>query len=107
VVIAPEVDEAAVAAAARKKNVRLLACGRRWPAARRGLEYKRVGGGLLVQSADELCLDEAALRVVTRRSPPRRRWPTCCSPGSVAWFVKSNAIVYARDGRPSASAPDR
>jgi phosphoribosylaminoimidazolecarboxamide formyltransferase / IMP cyclohydrolase len=47
-----------------------------------GREYKRVGGGLLVQTADDLCLDEReALRVVTRRRPGERRWPTCCSPG--------------------------
>jgi len=40
------------------------------------MEYKRVGGGLLVQTADELCLDASALRVVTRRVPTRPRWRT-------------------------------
>jgi phosphoribosylaminoimidazolecarboxamide formyltransferase / IMP cyclohydrolase len=98
VVIAPEVDEAAVAAARRKKNVRLLACGDLQHAAR-GLEYKRVGGGLLVQSADELCLDESAVRVASRRQPGEREMADLLFAWKVAWFVKSNAIVYARDGR--------
>jgi phosphoribosylaminoimidazolecarboxamide formyltransferase / IMP cyclohydrolase len=98
VVIAPEVDEAAVAVARSKKNVRLLTCGplERAP---RGLEYKRVGGGLLVQTADELCLDEAALRVVSRRQPSEREMADLLFAWNVAWFVKSNAIVYARDGQ--------
>ncbi len=98
VVIAPEVDDAAVAAARRKKNVRLLACGPLGPGGR-GLEYKRVGGGLLVQTADELCLDEAALRVVSRRQPTDSEMADLLFAWKVAWFVKSNAIVYARDGR--------
>ncbi len=98
VVIAPEVDDAAVAAARRKKNVRLLACGP-LDSRGRGLEYKRVGGGLLVQTADELCLDEAALRVVTRRQPTDAEMVDLLFAWKVAWFVKSNAIVYARKGR--------
>jgi phosphoribosylaminoimidazolecarboxamide formyltransferase / IMP cyclohydrolase len=98
VVIAPAVDEAAVAVARRKKNVRLLTCG---PLAQapRGLEYKRVGGGLLVQSADEWCLDENALRVASRRAPTEREMADLLFAWKVAWFVKSNAIVYARDGQ--------
>ncbi|MEQ8482819.1 MAG: bifunctional phosphoribosylaminoimidazolecarboxamide formyltransferase/IMP cyclohydrolase [Pseudomonadales bacterium] len=98
VVIAPQVDDAAVAVAARKKNVRLLACGD-LPGAARGLEYKRVGGGLLVQTADELCLDQASLAVVSRRQPDQREMADLLFAWRVAWFVKSNAIVYARDGR--------
>jgi phosphoribosylaminoimidazolecarboxamide formyltransferase / IMP cyclohydrolase len=96
VVIAPEVDEAAAALAGRKKNLRLLACGP-FDAPSRGLEYKRVGGGLLVQTADELCLDEQALRVVTRRRPDDAEMADLRFAWKVAWFVKSNAIVYARD----------
>jgi phosphoribosylaminoimidazolecarboxamide formyltransferase / IMP cyclohydrolase len=96
VVIAPHVDEAAVAVAARKKNVRLLACGD-LPGTPRGLEYKRVGGGLLVQTADELCLDDVALRVVTRRQPKPGEMADLLFAWKIAWFVKSNAIVYARD----------
>jgi phosphoribosylaminoimidazolecarboxamide formyltransferase / IMP cyclohydrolase len=96
VVIAPEVDDAAAALAGRRKNVRLLACGP-LDAGSRGLEYKRVGGGLLVQTADELCLDEGAMRVVTRRRPGDAQMADLLFAWKVAWFVKSNAIVYARD----------
>ena len=96
VVIAPEVDESAVAEARRKKNVRLLRCGA-LTAAGRGLEYKRVGGGLLVQTADELCLDPERLRVVSRRQPSEREMADLLFAWKVAWFVKSNAIVYARE----------
>ncbi|HEX7037725.1 MAG TPA: bifunctional phosphoribosylaminoimidazolecarboxamide formyltransferase/IMP cyclohydrolase [Pseudomonadales bacterium] len=96
VVIAPEVDESAVAEARRKKNVRLLRCGALTGAAR-GLEYKRVGGGLLVQTADELCLDPEQLRVVSRRQPSEREMDDLLFAWKVAWFVKSNAIVYARE----------
>jgi phosphoribosylaminoimidazolecarboxamide formyltransferase/IMP cyclohydrolase len=78
--------------------VRLLACGD-LPGAARGLEYKRVGGGLLVQTADELCLDQASLAVVSRRRPDQREMADLQFAWRVAWFVKSNAIVYARDGR--------
>ncbi|MEM9620730.1 MAG: bifunctional phosphoribosylaminoimidazolecarboxamide formyltransferase/IMP cyclohydrolase [Pseudomonadota bacterium] len=98
VVIAPEVDAAAVEVAKQKKNVRLLSCGQ-WQAPQRGLEYKRVGGGLLVQSADELCLDEDALAVVTAQQPSEAQMADLLFAWKVAWFVKSNAIVYARDGQ--------
>jgi phosphoribosylaminoimidazolecarboxamide formyltransferase/IMP cyclohydrolase len=98
VVIAPVVERSAVEVAKRKKNVRLLSCGEFVPAAR-GMEYKRVGGGLLVQTADELCLDEGALRVVTRRVPTDAEMADLLFAWKVAWFVKSNAIVYARDAQ--------
>jgi phosphoribosylaminoimidazolecarboxamide formyltransferase/IMP cyclohydrolase len=98
VVIAPVVERSAVEVAKRKKNVRLLSCGEFVPAAR-GMEYKRVGGGLLVQTADELCLDAAALRVVTRRVPTEAEMADLMFAWKVAWFVKSNAIVYARDAQ--------
>jgi phosphoribosylaminoimidazolecarboxamide formyltransferase/IMP cyclohydrolase len=96
VVIAPRVTDDAVAVARSKKNVRLLACGEP-SGASRGLEYKRVGGGLLVQTADEWMLDEAALRVATRRQPTEREMADLLFAWKVAWFVKSNAIVYGRD----------
>jgi len=96
VVIAPSVDRSAVEVAKRKKNVRLLSAGEFVPGAR-GMEYKRVGGGLLVQTADELCLDPVELRVVSRRTPTATELADLMFAWKVAWFVKSNAIVYARD----------
>ncbi|MEM7096760.1 MAG: bifunctional phosphoribosylaminoimidazolecarboxamide formyltransferase/IMP cyclohydrolase [Pseudomonadota bacterium] len=98
VVIAPEVAPEAVEVASAKKNLRLLSCGD-FSSASRGLEYKRVGGGLLVQDADELCLDESALRVVSRKQPDDKMMQDLLFAWKVGWFVKSNAIVYARDGQ--------
>ena len=96
VVIAPDVDEAAVDVARRKKNVRLLNAGA-FTGRSRGLELKRVGGGLLVQSADELCWGEAGLTTVTDRAPTDAELADLAFAWKVAWFVKSNAIVYAKD----------
>jgi phosphoribosylaminoimidazolecarboxamide formyltransferase / IMP cyclohydrolase len=98
VVIAPQITDAALAAAKRRKNLRLLACGE-LRARGRGLELKRVGGGLLVQTADELELNERSLTVVSRRTPSAAEMADLRFAWRVAWFVKSNAIVYARDGR--------
>lgn len=98
VVIAPSVAESAVEVATQKKNVRLLSCGE-FSGASRGLEYKRVGGGLLVQSADELCLDADALKVVTEVAPSEAQMRDLLFAWKVAWFVKSNAIVYAKDNQ--------
>jgi phosphoribosylaminoimidazolecarboxamide formyltransferase/IMP cyclohydrolase len=97
VVIAPAVDAAAIAVAKRKKNVRVLECGP-FVARSRGFEFKRVGGGLLVQTSDERCLDDAGLKVVTRRAPSAQEMTDLLFAWKVAWFVKSNAIVYAKYG---------
>ncbi len=99
VIIAPQATDDAVEAARRKKNVRLLECGPLEDAWQTRLDYKRVGGGLLVQSIDSLCLDPDALRVATRRQPSAQEMADLLFAWKVAWFVKSNAIVYARDGR--------
>jgi len=96
VIIAPEIDELAIELAKSKKNVRLLSCGT-FVNANRGRELKRVGGGLLVQSADELCLDDATLRTASDRTPTEQELDDLQFAWKVAWFVKSNAIVYAQD----------
>ena len=97
VVVAPEFADAAVEVAKSKKNVRLLRTGA-FASQPRGLEIKRVGGGILAQSADELCMDEQGLRVVTRRSPTASELEDLQFAWKVAWYVKSNAIVYAKGG---------
>ena len=95
VIIAPAVDPAALEVLAAKKNVRVLATGP-WPAAAQPrLDLKRVNGGLLVQDAD-LALS-AELRVVSRREPSAAERADLDFAWRVAKFVKSNAIVYARD----------
>ncbi len=96
VIIAPAVSAEASAVVAAKKNVRLLACGD-WPAEPgRRLDLKRVNGGLLVQDADLALLDST--RVVTRRQPTEKEMADLLFTWRVAKFVKSNAIVYGRDG---------
>ncbi|MCM2357639.1 MAG: bifunctional phosphoribosylaminoimidazolecarboxamide formyltransferase/IMP cyclohydrolase, partial [Geobacteraceae bacterium] len=96
VIIAPRVSPAAVEIVAAKKNVRLLACGE-WPAAPgQRLDLKRVNGGLLVQDTDLLLYDD--LRVVTKRAPTDKEMVDLLFTWRVAKFVKSNAIVYGRDG---------
>ncbi len=95
VIIAPEVSAAALEVLAAKKNVRVLACGH-WsqtPTPRR--DFKRVTGGLLVQDAD-LALT-ADIRVVTKRAPTDKQMQDLLFAWRVAKFVKSNAIVYAKD----------
>jgi phosphoribosylaminoimidazolecarboxamide formyltransferase/IMP cyclohydrolase len=94
VIVAPEVSPEASAAVAAKKNVRLLECGK-WTGPVAQLDMKRVAGGLLVQDADVLLHGE--LKVVTRRAPTDREMDDLLFAWRVAKFVKSNAIVYARD----------
>jgi phosphoribosylaminoimidazolecarboxamide formyltransferase/IMP cyclohydrolase len=62
------------------------------------MEFKRVGGGILVQEADERCLDEVGIKIVTTRSPTDDERRDLEFAWRVAWFVKSNAIVFARAG---------
>ncbi|MHB1260027.1 bifunctional phosphoribosylaminoimidazolecarboxamide formyltransferase/IMP cyclohydrolase [Thiobacillus sp.] len=94
VIIAPEVSPEASAAVAAKKNVRLLECGK-WSGAVAQLDMKRVAGGLLVQDADVLLHGE--LKVVTQRAPTDKEMDDLLFAWRVAKFVKSNAIVYAKD----------
>jgi phosphoribosylaminoimidazolecarboxamide formyltransferase/IMP cyclohydrolase len=94
VVIAPAYDEAALALFAAKKNVRVLQI----EAARdlNRLDLKRVGGGLLVQTADDF--DVADLRIVTKKDPTKAQMNDLIFAFRVAKFVKSNAIVFCKDG---------
>ena len=96
VIIAPRVAPEALAVIAAKKNLRLLECGE-WSAEDvHRTDFKRVNGGLLVQEAD-LALD-SGLRTVTRREPSDQEMTDLQFAWRVAKFVKSNAIVYGRDG---------
>jgi phosphoribosylaminoimidazolecarboxamide formyltransferase/IMP cyclohydrolase len=98
VIIAPDVAEAALAALAHKENVRVLETGA-WPAERQGrIEFRKVSGGLLAQTADAGHVAEAELRVVTRARPTSAQLLDLLFAWRVAKFVKSNAIVFCRDG---------
>jgi phosphoribosylaminoimidazolecarboxamide formyltransferase/IMP cyclohydrolase len=94
VIIAPSVSQSAMDAVAAKKNVRLLTCGE-WGTGGDRLDFKRVNGGLLVQSADLLLTNE--IKVVTERQPTEQEMLDLLFSWRVAKFVKSNAIVYGRD----------
>lgn len=94
VIIAPSVSDAANKAVSAKENVRLLECGAFTPEQAR-LDYKRVTGGLLVQDAD-LQLHEK-LEIVTKRQPTEDEMRDLLFAWKVAKFVKSNAIIYAKD----------
>ena len=96
VIIAPSVSSAAKRAVAAKKNVRLLECGSWADDSHNNLEYKRVTGGLLLQEND-LALHEE-LKVVSKVSPSEEQMADLLFAWKVAKFVKSNAIIYARDG---------
>ena len=97
VIIAPKVSAEARAVVAAKANVRLLECGQ-WPAEREaGWDFKRVNGGLLVQSRDIGMITEADLKVVTQRAPTEQEIHDLVFAWKVAKFVKSNAIVYAKN----------
>ena len=97
VIIAPKVSAAAREVVAAKANVRLLECGE-WSAERApGWDFKRVNGGLLVQSRDIGMITAADLKVVTRRAPSEQEIHDLIFAWKVAKFVKSNAIVYARN----------
>ncbi|WP_300427376.1 bifunctional phosphoribosylaminoimidazolecarboxamide formyltransferase/IMP cyclohydrolase [uncultured Thalassolituus sp.] len=97
VIIAPKVSAEAAAVVEAKKNVRLLECGE-WPAERAAaFDYKRVNGGLLVQDRDNGMITADDLKVVTKRTPTEAELNDLIFAWKVAKFVKSNAIVYAKD----------
>lgn len=99
VIIAPSVSEQAAKALSSKPNVRVLASGE-WTSIRpANLDYKRVNGGLLIQDTDLGMVNEDELKMVTQRSPTEQELADLLFCWEVAKFVKSNAIVYARNGR--------
>ena len=96
VLIAPSYTADALELLRAKQNVRVLSCPLGQPAG--AFDYKRVGGGLLVQSADEARIQLTDLKVVTRRAPTEAEMRDMLFAWRVAKYVKSNAIVYCRDG---------
>ncbi len=99
VIIAPAIAQECHAILATKPNVRVLACGELSTNPTPFLDFKRVRGGLLVQDADigRISMDE--LKVVTERVPTDAELRDLQFAWKVAKFVKSNAIVYARDNQ--------
>jgi len=97
-VVAPQVDAAALAVFAGKPNVRVLACGDARLPRPASLDFKRIAGGMLVRDADFDNLHASDLKIVSRRAPSSAQLDDLLFAWRVAFYVKSNAIVYARDG---------
>lgn len=98
VVVAPAADDDARAIFAKKKNLRLLICGELPDPVRSGLSIKNINGGLLLQSRDNGHVEQNELKIVTKRAPTEQELADCHFAWTIAKHVKSNAIVYAKDG---------
>jgi phosphoribosylaminoimidazolecarboxamide formyltransferase/IMP cyclohydrolase len=98
VIIAPDATEEAKAVVAAKKNLRLLLAGGLPDPRAPGPSFRSLAGGFLVQGRDNTVVDEAALKIVTRREPTAAEMADLLFAFTVAKHVKSNAIVYAKDG---------
>jgi phosphoribosylaminoimidazolecarboxamide formyltransferase / IMP cyclohydrolase len=98
VVIAPGADDAARAIFAKKKNLRLLTTDGLPDAGSKGLAYRQVAGGFLVQDRDAANVTLADLKVVTKRAPTDAEMADLLFAWTVAKHVKSNAIIYVKDG---------
>ncbi|QPB19604.1 bifunctional phosphoribosylaminoimidazolecarboxamide formyltransferase/IMP cyclohydrolase [Rhizobium sp. 007] len=99
VIIAPDVTEEAKAIVARKPNLRLLSAGDLPDPRAAGLTAKTVSGGLLVQSRDNGMIEDLELKVVTKRAPTQQELDDMKFAFKVGKHVKSNAVVYAKDGQ--------
>ena len=96
VIVAPRLEPEAQALLSRKTNLRVLEIP--FAHATQAHEYKRVGGGLLVQGSDSRTLERGELKVVTRQQPSAAQWSDLEFAWRVAKYVKSNAIVFCRGG---------
>ena len=99
VIIAPSIAREAQHVLSDKQNVRVLVCGSLKDSKVSGLDYKRVTGGLLVQDRDAGMVNKADLKVVTKNVPSDEQMDDLLFAWKVAKMVKSNAIIYAKDGR--------
>ncbi|MGE3143294.1 MAG: bifunctional phosphoribosylaminoimidazolecarboxamide formyltransferase/IMP cyclohydrolase, partial [Hyphomonadaceae bacterium] len=99
VVVAPDADEDAIAAFAKKKNLRLLLTGALPDPRAPGLGFKSIAGGFLVQSRDTGRVTAADLKIVTKRQPTPDELRDLLFAFTVAKLVKSNAIVFAKNGQ--------
>jgi len=97
VIIAPSINEDAKPILATKKNVRVLSCGVWNAQPKEGIsDFKRINGGLLVQDRDIGAVTD--LKIVTQKQPTETELQDLLFAWKVAKFVKSNAIVYCKDG---------
>ncbi|KAA3640439.1 MAG: bifunctional phosphoribosylaminoimidazolecarboxamide formyltransferase/IMP cyclohydrolase PurH, partial [Proteobacteria bacterium] len=99
VLIAPEITEKALEVFAQKKRMRILCTGELPEIQKPWQNFKRVSGGLLVQDADIGMVDIREVKVVTKRQPTEEELRDMAFAWKVAKWVKSNAIVYAKDSQ--------
>jgi len=99
VIIAPAISAAAQGVLAAKQNVRALECGYWNGTGQTALDFKRVAGGLLVQDKDTGEISAADIKVVSKRTPSEQEMADLLFAWKVAKFVKSNAIVYCKNGQ--------
>jgi len=98
VVIAPDIDAAAAALLARKRLVRVLVTGGMPDPAAPGMMFRSLAGGFLVQERDRVVATPGDLKTVTQRAPSAAEIADLIFADTVAKHVKSNAIVFAKDG---------
>ena len=99
VIIAPSVTPEAQTVLAEKQNIRVLECGA-WAAKPEAtFDYKRVAGGLLVQDKDFGEVNPSDIKIVSKRAPTEQEFSDLLFAWKVAKFVKSNAIVYCKNGQ--------
>mgnify|MGYP006275749283 FL=1 len=99
VILAPKINPECLPFFATKPNIRVLETGGLTETSARppAKDYKKVGGGLLVQQLDLLTLNLDDIKIVTKRGPTDQEFKDLCFAWSVAKYVKSNAIVYAKN----------
>lgn len=98
VIVAPDADAEAIEVLSRKKNLRLLLTEGVPDPTAEGLAFRSVAGGFLAQSRDAGRVTEADLKVVTKRAPTAQEMKDLLFAFRVAKHVKSNAVIYARNG---------
>jgi phosphoribosylaminoimidazolecarboxamide formyltransferase / IMP cyclohydrolase len=98
VIIAPDASHEAIAIVGAKKNLRLLLAGGLPDPRAPGFAVRTVAGGFLAQARDNAVVDDMELKVVTKRPPSNRELADLAFAFRVAKHVKSNAIVFAREG---------
>ncbi|MDO9425140.1 MAG: bifunctional phosphoribosylaminoimidazolecarboxamide formyltransferase/IMP cyclohydrolase [Methylobacter sp.] len=99
VIIAPSISAAAQAVLTTKQNIRVLECGIWNSENRASLDFKRVADGLLVQDKDLGEIGAADIKIVSKRAPTEQELADLLFAWKVAKFVKSNAIVYCKNGQ--------
>jgi len=98
IIIAPDMDDEAKEIVAKKKNLRVLLTKDMTDPTRKGNIVKSVSGGFLVQSRDNIILNKDQLKVVTKRKPSEQEMADMIFAFTVGKHVKSNTIIYAKDG---------